>query len=106
MAENRLVIEARLIELQALRTTPAGVPVAECVLGHQSRQLEAGQWRDVSCELKAVAIGDLARVLAQAVPGVAIRAEGFIAARSLKRRAPELHLNAIEFLEGNNHGIW
>lgn len=106
MAENRLVIEARLVEIKPLRTTPAGVPVVECLLSHQSRQLEAGVERDVSCELKAVAMGEVARLMAAAVPGVQMRIEGFIAARSLKSRSPELHVNTVEFLEGINHGIW
>ena len=30
---------------------------------------------------------------------------GFIAARSLRSRAPVLHIDTIEFLEGTNHGI-
>jgi len=48
-----------------------------------------------------VALGDLAAVLAVAVPGSALRATGFLAAKSLRSRTPVLHLNTIEFLEGN-----
>lgn len=106
MSENRLILEARLVELNPLRRTPAGVPVVECLLAHRSRQWEAGVEREVSCELKAVAVGELARLMAAAAPGTDLRVEGFIAARSLKSRSPVLHLNTVEFLEGTNHGFW
>jgi primosomal replication protein N len=71
------------------------------VLAHESKQLEAGVTRDVSVEVQAVALGDLATVLAAAVPGSVLRATGFLTAKSLRSRTPVLHLNTIEFLEGN-----
>ncbi|ENO80672.1 MULTISPECIES: primosomal replication protein N [Thauera] len=98
---NQLRIDARVAEVLPLRRTPAGVPVASCTLAHESKQIEAGLSRDVSVELQAVAVGDLAAVLAVAAPGCAIRATGFMAARSMRSRSPVLHLNTIEFLEGN-----
>lgn len=63
--------------------------------------MEAGFARDVSVELQAVAVGDLAGVLAAASPGVCVKVTGFLAAKSLRSRAPVVHLNTIEFLEGN-----
>jgi len=98
---NELRLDARVAELLPLRRTPAGVPVASCVLAHESKQIEAGLCRDVSVELQAVAVGDLAGVLAAVKPGAAVRIGGFLAARSLRSRSPVLHLNTIEFLEGN-----
>jgi primosomal replication protein N len=86
--------------------TPAGVPVVECLLAHRSRQWEAGIEREVSCELRAVALGDSARLMAAAPPGAQLKVAGFIAARSLKSRSPVLHVNTVEFLEGTNHGLW
>ncbi|HRP97240.1 MAG TPA: primosomal replication protein N [Rhodocyclaceae bacterium] len=102
---NQLLFDARLAELRPLRRTPAGVPVAECSLAHESKQPEAGAVRDVSVELQAVALGELATVLAAAVPGMWIRVTGFLAAKSLRSRAPVLHLSKIEFLEGSDHGF-
>ncbi|WP_230976364.1 primosomal replication protein N [Pseudothauera nasutitermitis] len=90
-----------LAELQPLRRTPAGVPVLNCVLAHESEQIEADRPRAVSVELQAVAVGELAGMLAAAAPGMRIRATGFMAAKSLRSRAPVMHLNKIEFLEGN-----
>ena len=98
---NELRLDARVAEVLPLRLTPAGVPIASCVLAHESKQVEAGLTRDVSVEVQAVALGDLAVVLAAAVPGCALRATGFLAARSQRSRTPVLHLNTIEFLEGN-----
>lgn len=104
-ALNQLLLDARLAELRPLRRTPAGVPVVECGLAHESKQPEAGVLRDVSVELRAVAVGELATVLAAAVPGMCIRVTGFFAAKSLRSRVPVLHLSKIEFLEGSDHGF-
>ncbi len=98
---NELRLEARVAEVLPLRRTPAGVPIASCVLAHESKQVEAGVTRDISVEMQALVVGDLASVLAAAAPGVALRVTGFIAAKSLRSRSPVLHLNTIEFLEGN-----
>ncbi|NMG30152.1 primosomal replication protein N [Aromatoleum evansii] len=102
---NQLHLDARIAELQPLRRTPAGVPIAACGLAHESKQLEAGLSRDVSVELQAVAVGELASVLASASPGMRIRVAGFLAAKSLRSRSPVLHLSKIEFLEGNENGF-
>ena len=75
--------------------------MASCVLAHESKQVEAGLTREVSVEVQAVALGALAAVLSAAVPGSALRVTGFLAAKSLRSRSPVLHLNTIEFLEGN-----
>ncbi|MDX9718791.1 MAG: primosomal replication protein N [Thauera sp.] len=90
-----------MAEVLPLRRTPAGVPVASCMLAHESKQVEAGLTREVSVELQAVALGDLAAVLAAATPGGPMRITGFLAAKSLRSRTPVLHLTTIEFLEGN-----
>lgn len=94
-------LDARLIELQPLRHSPAGVPVASCSLQHESRQPEGGMMRDVSVTLQSVAIGELASILAAASPGMRIRVTGFLAAKSLRSSLPVLHLSTMEFLEGN-----
>ncbi len=102
---NEFRLDARVAEVLPLRRTPAGVAVATCVLAHESRQVEAGLEREVGLELQAVAVGDLATVLAVVTPGTALRVSGFVAAKSLRSRAPVMHLNTIEFLEGNGNGF-
>ena len=54
---NELRLDARVAEVLPLRLTPAGVPIASCVLAHESKQVEAGLTRDVSVEVQAVAVG-------------------------------------------------
>ncbi|MDX9699644.1 MAG: primosomal replication protein N [Rhodocyclaceae bacterium] len=102
---NLLQLEATLASLQPLRRTPAGVPVAACTLAHSSLQMEAGREREVTVEVQAVALGELAGVLVVANPGMRLRVAGFLAAKSLRSRTPILHLNKIEFLEGNENGF-
>jgi len=93
-----------LVERKALRFTPAGVPVVECLIAHHSEQIEAGHPRQVECDIQAVAVGPTARWLQEARPGVSLRLSGFLAARSRNSRQPRLHLTTIEFVEGNQDG--
>jgi primosomal replication protein N len=100
-AANELRLVARIAEISAPRRTPAGVLVVSCVLAHESRQTEAGIEREVKLELPAVAVGELAQRLSEATLGASISATGFMASQSLRSRRPVLHLNIIEFIEGN-----
>jgi primosomal replication protein N len=76
----------------------------ECVIGHDSEQIEAGGQRRVECEVPAVALGDPARWIQQATPGMTVRLNGFLAARSKNAKQPLLHITTIEFEEGNSNG--
>ncbi|HJW25439.1 MAG TPA: primosomal replication protein N [Rhodocyclaceae bacterium] len=101
---NRIELAGRLNQRKVLRYTPAGVPVSEGVLEHSSQQIEAGAPRQVECEVLVVALGEAARWL-QAVPlGGAVKLTGFLAAKSRHSKTPVLHVNSIEFLEGNENG--
>lgn len=93
-----------MVERKALRYTPAGVPVVECVIGHQSEQIEAGSPRRVECEIPAIALGDTARWIQDAAPGMSVRLGGFLAARSKSSKQLRLHVTTIEFEEGNQNG--
>ncbi|HQW21537.1 MAG TPA: primosomal replication protein N [Rhodocyclaceae bacterium] len=104
--DNRTELTGSLLELESLRYTPAGIAALNFSIAHTSEQSEAGIQRRVECEMKAVAMGPIALLLADAKPGDRIRLSGFLAAKSLKSRTPVLHVNEIEFLEGiDNHGI-
>ena len=93
-----------LVERKALRFTPAGVPVAECVIGHRSEQIEAGRPRCIECEIQAVALGEAAHWIQAAHPGMPLRLAGFLAARSRNGKQVRLHVTTIEFEEGNVNG--
>ncbi len=75
---NRLTITASLLERAALRYTPAGVPVMDLLLGHQSPQQEAGQVRLVTLQLKAIGFGAIAESLGRQPLGVDLEAQGFL----------------------------
>jgi primosomal replication protein N len=80
------------------------VPVTECVIGHQSEQVEAGNPRRIECEIQAIALGETARWLQAATPGIAVHLTGFLAAKSQHSKQLRLHVTMIEFVEGNQNG--
>lgn len=67
--------------------------------------MEAASERQVDCEMSCIALGPTAQLLGAAKVGDAIVVGGFLAARSLKRRTPVLHVNTVEFVEGTENGI-
>ena len=98
---NRVTVSGRLIELDALRHTPAGVRVMKFRLQHDSRQSEAGAERKVSCEVAAVAFEREATLLAAAKLGSEVKVTGFLAARSRTSKSIVLHATEVEFKEGD-----
>ena len=101
---NCITISGLLVERKALRYTPAGVPVSEGRLQHNSSQIENGAQRLVEVEISVVALGEYARWLQAAPLGGALKVTGFLAARSRNSKSPVLHVNTLEFLEGNENG--
>jgi primosomal replication protein N len=101
---NCLTLSGQLVERKALRYTPAGVPVSEGRLQHHSSQAESGVQRLVEVEIAVVALGEPARWLQAAPLGGAVSVTGFLAARGRSSRTPVLHINTLEFLEGNENG--
>ena len=93
---NRLVISGALIQVDPLRYSPAGVPIAEAVIQHRSSQAVAGQPRQVECELTVQASGSLASQLAQLAAGMQVKLEGALNRRSVNSRQLILILNRIE----------
>ena len=94
---NRVTVSGRLIELDALRHTPAGVSVMRFRLQHDSKQTEAGAERKVSCEIAAVAFEREATLLAAAKLGSDVKVTGFLAAKSRTSKAIVLHATEVEF---------
>jgi primosomal replication protein N len=93
---NRLVISGTLIQVDPVRYSPAGVPIAEAVILHRSSQTVATQARLVECELTVQASGSLATQLAQLATGAQVKLEGALNRRSVKSRQLILILNRIE----------
>ena len=93
---NRLVISGALIQVEPLRYSPAGVPIAEAVVHHRSNQEVAAQSRQVECELTVQASGSLAGQLANLTTGTQVKLEGALNRRSVNSRQLILILNRIE----------
>jgi primosomal replication protein N len=92
---NRLVLAAQLVERGALRATPAGLPVLDFSLQHESTLSESGQSRKVSVQLRAVGIGEITRsLLALQLGGDAVFA-GFVAA-ARNGRGLVFHVTTVE----------
>jgi primosomal replication protein N len=99
---NSVVLSGRIVELEPLRHTPAGIPVASGRLRHESQQGEAGGVRKVELEVDWLAAGDAARLIAKAPLGMRMEAEGFLAPRTRKHRQPVLHIVRFNLLEEGN----
>jgi primosomal replication protein N len=97
---NRVEISGVITELKALRYTPAGLPVVEFRLKHESERAEAGATRKVNAEIEAVAFEAQARLLAAVTMGKPLKAEGFLCAKNRQSKKPVLHVTNIEFIEG------
>ncbi len=94
---NKLGLQAEVVQIEALRYTPAGIPLLSIVLHHESEQIEAGMKRKVECKLNAVILGDLA--LKAPKIGAHILAAGFLAKRSLKSTQMVLHIQQMHIYQ-------
>ena len=94
MKQNRLTLTATLSAKDALRYSPAGIPILNCRLVHQSEQIEAGLKRSVTCEIPAVAVGEVAGRLEAKQPETEWQFTGFLATR---RRYEIAELHIVEF---------
>lgn len=99
--ENSLRLTGVLVAREALRWTPARVPVLEFRIEHESRQIEAGAEREVSCELVVRAVGPAAQQMQSVALGSRLSLEGFLSVKSARNRSPVLHIRTFVLLEGN-----
>jgi primosomal replication protein N len=93
---NRLEISGELIQIEPLRYTPAGVPIVDAVIVHRSTQSIGQSERQVECELKVQASGDLAGQLGKLKNSDRVNLQGVLNRRSLNSRQLILILNRIE----------
>ncbi len=76
---NRCSLTAAVVQVQGLRYTPAGIPVINLVLEHESVITELDTPRTVKLQIKAVAFGALAEVLARQGLETVCEFHGFLA---------------------------
>ena len=95
---NKLVVSGEVVQLDALRYTPAGLPLLSFTVRHSSEQTEAEMQRKVECEVPVIAIGKIAEQAKAIQVASQVKLAGFIAKRSLKSSQLVLHLNAFEII--------
>ncbi len=85
----------------ALRHTPAGIPIVDFHLAHESTQREAGAMRQVSLDMSCVAVEELARLVTGSPLGARMEVAGFLAPRGRSSRRPVLHVTDLKFNQGD-----
>jgi len=96
---NLIKLTARILQVQPLRYTPAGIPVLDVVLQHESWQEENGQKCLVSFEIPARILGKQAEEW-QYRQDTMVEAEGFLAQRSKRFPRPILRIQNIKEYKG------
>jgi len=92
---NLVRMRATLVERAAVRYTPAGIPVAEAQMVHQSQVQEAGSPRNLDFTFGIIAIGHVATRLAAEGLGSELEFTGFLSPRS--HRSARLQVHVQEF---------
>ncbi|WP_247596941.1 primosomal replication protein N [Hydrogenophaga sp. PAMC20947] len=77
-AANRFHLSASVVQVQPLRYTPAGIPVVNLVLEHESTVTELDTARLVKLQLRAVVFGAQAEILARQGLDAACEFHGFM----------------------------
>ena len=93
-----MVLGGELSAVEALRHTPAGVPLMSFSIAHRSTQTEAGIGRRVECEVPGLALGAAALALSAQRPGAKVRVSGFLTQRGRASRQLVVHVNEVELL--------
>lgn len=92
---NDVQLSGQVVERGALRYTPAGLPALDVRLAHTSRVEHEGEWRQISLEIHATAIGDTARRLEAMAVGDTALFSGFLG-KQRNGRGVMLHIQRLE----------
>ncbi len=98
---NQATLSAQLVERQALRFTPAGIPVSDLKIVHQSEVQEAGQTRTVGFEMQAIALGELAHQTQAAPLEARLKLTGFLAPRTKQSKSLVFHITGLETMQSS-----
>jgi primosomal replication protein N len=94
---NEVQLSGQVVGREALRHTPAGIPILTFIVKHESAQVEGGVSRQVGFEVEAMAVGDTAQRMDALQTGRKVRLRGFLASRSRLSTRLVLHVNQFEF---------
>ncbi|WP_090176191.1 MULTISPECIES: primosomal replication protein N [unclassified Duganella] len=92
---NQLQFIALIAERDAIRYTPAGMPIVNAVLQHRSQQVEAGIVRLSEFEITALAAGEISGRFSQTPLAGLYQFTGFLNKKS--RNSKSLVFHIIDF---------
>ena len=92
---NHFTLTAILVSKDAIRFTPAGIPVMHCQLEHSGQANEVGVARKIQMSVEALAIGPIQKDLEQMDLGAQAVFEGFLAPKTLRNQKLVFHINHI-----------
>jgi primosomal replication protein N len=95
--DNEVQLSGEVVGCEALRHTPAGIPILTFTVKHESMQVEGGMSRQVGFEVEAMAVGDVAQRMDTLQAGRKVCLRGFLATRSRLSTRLVLHVNQFEF---------
>lgn len=93
---NKLQLTANVVERQAVRYTPAGVPITGATLQYSGQVVEAGVARQVELTIEAVAAGEASAALAASEMGKVLLFTGFLAKKHRNARTLVFHITALQ----------
>jgi primosomal replication protein N len=99
VSANRLEITGRIVDIQPLRYTLAGVPIVGFRVAHQSEQTEAQTTCRIECEMAVMAVDKMASRAARLQAGDEVRMEGFLARKGRTYPQLVLHAQRIQLLQ-------
>jgi primosomal replication protein N len=93
---NHFTLTAILVSKDAIRFTPAGIPVMHCQLEHSGQAIEVGVARKIQMNVEAIAMGPIQKDLEQMDLGAEAVFEGFLAPKTLRNQRLVFHINHIQ----------
>ena len=99
MTANEIALTGELAAIEALRYTPAGIPILGFKLLHRSQQTEAGLKRQVDCEVNGVAMAEVAVAMSRHKVGQAVQVKGFLNRKNRMSAQLILHVTAAQIEE-------
>ncbi|QKM60952.1 primosomal replication protein N [Polynucleobacter arcticus] len=93
---NHFTLTAFLVSKDAIRFTPAGIPVMHCQLEHSGEVSEVGTARKIQMNVEAIAIGPIQKGLEQMDLGAKAVFEGFLAPKTLRNQRLVFHITHIQ----------
>ena len=93
---NQFTLTAALVSKDAIRFTPAGLPVIYCQLEYGGEVMEVERPRKIQMSVEAIAIGPIQKGLEQMDLGAEAVFEGFLAPKTLRNQRLVFHITHIQ----------